>query len=78
MPFKIMVTETKTETKLVRGEWVVLEVINGDEHRGYAPDREKEVKSDTEVYSQVVERLDLTSVIAAVNGVGFFPPPDHK
>jgi len=84
--YTITIEETTAETKLVQGEWMVVEKrpytkeesldmsglynpenIGHKEVRGYAPDREQEVVSTVKVYEQVVEDIDLVTVITAVN-----------
>lgn len=36
---------------------------------GYAPDREDEVKKEVKVFEQVVEELNLSAVIKAINNL---------
>lgn len=66
--FKITIEKTTTERKTVDGSWEVIKEENGVRTHGYAPAREKNVKETTEIYTQVVDDLDLVAVIDAVNG----------
>ena len=78
MSYKITIEETKVETKLVRGAHVqVGEHQEEDKYStdkivmvaeyGYAPNREDEVSETKNIYEQVVEELNITDVINAVN-----------
>lgn len=94
--FEITIKEIKTETKTVRGEWVVLrkhlvteaeleksayaantsareKFLNGEvvlmQENGYAPDKQEDVESQHEIYTQRVNNLDLPAVIKAINGI---------
>lgn len=69
MAFKIVITQTKTERKMVDGRWSVIKKKDGDEEYGYPPPREETVSNTVEIYSQSVEELDLPAVIVAVNGL---------
>jgi hypothetical protein len=77
MSYKITIEETTVETKMVRGEHVQIGeemhegYCNGKPYLtatyGYAPNREDEVKETKTIYEQVVDKLDITQVIGAVN-----------
>ena len=77
MSYKITIEETVVETKMVRGAHVQIgeemkEGFGGAEpylaaSYGYAPNREDEVKETKTIYEQVVDKLDITDVINAVN-----------
>ena len=77
MSYKITITKTEVETKIVRGEYTKTgeREEEGDYSKeikmvpsfGYAPDRENEVKTITDVYEQVVEELDVGSLVKFIN-----------
>lgn len=76
--FTVKISKVETVVKTVGREW---EVIGQEEHtgssgdttmidkRGYTPEIQKSVEVETDVYSQVVEDMDLSAVIKAINGI---------
>lgn len=67
MAFKITVEETKIVTKPMAREWVTLR-DNSDE-RGYAPQIDHRTTERVDIYSQVVDELDMKALVATINKI---------
>jgi len=66
--FKITIEETKEVRKIKPKDWVEgADPKNGQRGYGYAPEVETLVSVTRDVYMQVVENIDLVSVIQAIN-----------
>ena len=66
MAFEITIRETKTVRKIRPKQWTLI----GPEHSaeyGNTPEVETLITETDEIYSQVVEELDLLAVILAAN-----------
>lgn len=68
MSYTIKVSHTKRERKLTNGAWVVVGEENGKPKYGYAPDRESTIESESDIYEQTVDDLDMSKLVAVVNG----------
>ncbi len=68
--YEIIIKKTVDKRKIIGKAWQPLE-RNGEETKyGYTPEVESTQTETTEIYSQVVEELDLVAVINAVNKGG--------
>lgn len=67
--FKVTVTKTEMKSVLKGHQWVKGGVSEKDGTYGYTPMISTLEEVATEVFSQVVEKLDLSAVIKAVNGM---------
>lgn len=78
--FEITIKEIKTEKQAGGKEWkVVGEEDSGIRNSkgdpmlqnkyGYTPEIETTVEVETKIFRQAVDRLDLASVIKAINGI---------
>lgn len=67
--YEIIIKKTVLTTTTAGKEWQPLEK-NGDKtHYGYTPEIQKDQIVSTQIYTQIVEDLDLVAVISAVNGM---------
>ena len=64
--FKITITETGQERRIVGGTWERGAGENGEDF-GYTPEIEATRDYERQVYQQHVDELDLKAVINAVN-----------
>jgi hypothetical protein len=67
MPFKITVEETRLVTRPMPREWVKLR--DDSDERGYAPQVNYQKVEQTEIYSQVVESLDMKALVSTINQI---------
>lgn len=66
MTFKITIEETKTVRGIVPKQW---KLVGGEKTAvfGYTEETETVMEKTERIYEQIVEKLDLKSVIDAVN-----------
>lgn len=67
MTYKITIEKTVTETKLVGKEWTIIDQKGDYKEYDYTPEIEKQVETRQMIYTQMVDDLDLVTVIDAVN-----------
>lgn len=71
MSFKIIVEETKIVTKPMPREWVRLSA--DDPKMSYAPQVDHQTAERIEIYSQVVDALDMKALVATINKISVAP-----
>ena len=70
--YEITVTRITTEVKSVPGKWTVVgeEIVESCKEAiskyGYAPARKEEVTTKEQIYQQVIDRLDLSRLVVAI------------
>ena len=68
--YQIIIKKTVDKRKVIGKSWEKVSVTDGKTEYGYAPETETVQTETAEIYSQVVEELDLVAVINAVNKGG--------
>lgn len=69
--FKITIERTRTVERTVGKEWAQIgQLENGKPEYGYTPQVQKTILESDDIYTQIVETLDLKAVIDAVNKPG--------
>lgn len=68
--YEIIIKKTVDKRKVIGKTWQSLEKIGDKSVYGYTPEVESTQTETTEIYTQVVEELDLVAVINAVNKTG--------
>jgi len=68
--YQIIIRKTVNKIKTIGKAWQPIERIGEKTEYGYTPEVESTQTETTEIYTQVVEELDLVSVIKAVNKSG--------
>jgi len=68
--YEIIIKKTIDKRKVIGKTWQPLERIGDKSVYGYTPEVENVQTETTEIYTQVVEELDLVAVINAVNKIG--------
>ncbi len=66
--YEITIVEITQEKKMAGKDWETIGTDDNDKPiRGYTPEIEKWKDVTREIYKQIVEELDLVSVINAIN-----------
>lgn len=55
---KLQIFTETTEVKTVKGQWTVVEEVEGNKKYDYAPDREQEVTKEVKVFEQILFEIE--------------------